>query len=99
MLDHEDFAKDFEVDVSNMEEPQAEEVVAEDSVEEPVTDNIEALSAGLELPDEAVDLQTVVKEAPKEEKKKTLQERQKELAAEQPVSCETKDDEFEFGDF
>ena len=99
VLDHEDFAKDFEVDPSVVEEPQVEEVVAEDSVEEPVTDNIEALSAGLELPDEAVDLQIVMDDIPKEEKKKTLQERQKELAAEQPVSRETKDDDLEFGDF
>ena len=99
VLDHDDFAKDFEVDPSLVEELQVEEVAAEDLADEPVADNIEALSAGLGLPDEAVDLQTVVDEAPKEEKKKTLQERQKELAAEQPVSRETKDDDLEFGDF
>lgn len=108
VLDHDDFAKEFEQDV--MDEVAIDEVELDEvpDVESEVEDRIishdvEALSSTLELPGEASssEEQIVVAKEP-EVKKKTLKERQAELAKEENVSRETeseKEDDFGFGDF
>lgn len=109
VLGHDDFAKDFEqdvviepdVDVENdvVEDENTLNVEAEDRI---ASHDVEALSSTLELPGEPTssDDEVVVKEP--EVKKKTLKERQAELAKEDAVSRETepeKEDDFDFGDF
>ena len=108
VLDHGDFAKEFEQDVVDevaIDEVEPDEVLdIEPDVEDRiVSHDVEALSSTLELPGEASssEEQIVVAKEP-EVKKKTLKERQAELAKEENVSRETeseKEDDFGFGDF
>lgn len=108
VLDHGDFAKEFEQDVVDevaIDEVESDEVLdVESDVENRiVSHDVEALSSTLELPGEASssEEQIVVAKEP-EVKKKTLKERQAELAKEENVSRETeseKEDDFGFGDF
>lgn len=108
VLDHGDFAKEFEQDVVDevaIDEVEPDEVLdVEPDVEDRiVSHDVEALSSTLELPGEASssEEQIVVAKEP-EVKKKTLKERQAELAKEENVSRETeseKEDDFGFGDF
>lgn len=108
VLDHDDFAKEFEQDVVDevaIDEVEPDEVLdVEFEVEDRiVSHDVEALSSTLELPGEASssEEQIVVAKEP-EVKKKTLKERQAELAKEENVSRETeseKEDDFGFGDF
>lgn len=108
VLDHGDFAKEFEQDVvveSPIDAVESDEVLdIEPEVEDRiVSHDVEALSSTLELPGEASssEEQIVVAKEP-EVKKKTLKERQAELAKEENVSRETeseKEDDFGFGDF
>lgn len=108
VLDHDDFAKEFEQDVVDevaIDEVEPDEVLdVESEVEDRiVSHDVEALSSTLELPGEASssEEQIVVAKEP-EVKKKTLKERQAELAKEENVSRETeseKEDDFGFGDF
>lgn len=108
VLDHDDFAKEFEQDVVDevaIDEVEPDEVLdVESDVEDRiVSHDVEALSSTLELPGEASssEEQIVVAKEP-EVKKKTLKERQAELAKEENVSRETeseKEDDFGFGDF
>lgn len=108
VLDHGDFAKDFEQDVAVepiIDEIESDEVLdIEPEVEDRiVSHDVEALSSTLELPGEASssEEQIVVAKEP-DVKKKTLKERQAELAKEENVSRETeseKEDDFGFGDF
>ena len=108
VLDHDDFAKEFEQDVVDevaIDEVELDEVPdVESEVEDRIiSHDVEALSSTLELPGEASssEEQIVVAKEP-EVKKKTLKERQAELAKEENVSRETeseKEDDFGFGDF
>lgn len=108
VLDHDDFAKEFEQDVVDevaIDEVEPDEVLdVESEVEDRIiSHDVEALSSTLELPGEASssEEQIVVAKEP-EVKKKTLKERQAELAKEENVSRETeseKEDDFGFGDF
>lgn len=108
VLDHGDFAKEFEQDVVDevaIDEVEPDEVsdVESDVEDRIVSHDVEALSSTLELPGEASssEEQIVVAKEP-EVKKKTLKERQAELAKEENVSRETeseKEDDFGFGDF
>ena len=108
VLNHDDFAKEFEQDVVDevaIDEVEPDEVIdVESDVEDRiVSHDVEALSSTLELPGEASssEEQIVVAKEP-EVKKKTLKERQAELAKEENVSRETeseKEDDFGFGDF
>lgn len=108
VLDHGDFAKEFEQDVVNEVaidevEPDAVLDVEPDVEDRIVSHDVEALSSTLELPGEASssEEQIVVAKEP-EIKKKTLKERQAELAKEENVSRETEsenEDDFGFGDF
>lgn len=108
VLDHGDFAKEFEQDVvveSPIDAVESDEVLdIEPEVEDRiVSHDVEALSSTLELPGEASssEEQIVVAKEP-DVKKKTLKERQAELAKEENVSRETeseKEDDFGFGDF
>ena len=108
VLDHDDFAKEFEQDVVDEVaidevEPDAVLDVESDVEDRIVSHDVEALSSTLELPGEASssEEQIVVVKEP-DVKKKTLKERQVELAKEENVSRETeseKEDDFGFGDF
>lgn len=108
VLDHGDFAKEFEQDVVDeltIDEVESDEVLDVDSEVEDriVSHDVEALSSTLELPGEtsSSEEQIVVAKEP-DVKKKTLKERQAELAKEENVSRETeseKEDDFGFGDF
>ena len=108
VLDHGDFAKEFEQDVVDevaIDEVEPDEVldVKSDVEDRIVSHDVEALSSTLELPGEASssEEQIVVAKEP-DVKKKTLKERQAELAKEENVSRETeseKEDDFGFGDF
>lgn len=108
VLDHDDFAKEFEQDVVDevaIDEVEPDEVLdVESEVEDRIiSHDVEALSSTLELPGEASssEEQIVVAKEP-DVKKKTLKERQAELAKEENVSRETeseKEDDFGFGDF
>ena len=108
VLDHDDFAKEFEQDVVIEQDVDLENNMDEVGVDTAVEDRIvshdvEALSSILELPGESTstDKETVVVKEP-EVKKKTLKERQEELAKDNSVSRETeseKEDDLDFGDF
>ena len=108
VLDHGDFAKEFEqdaviesdVDLENDVNEAGFDVEVEDRI---VSHDVEALSLTLELPGElaSTNKETVVEKEP-EIKKKTLKERQEELAKDNSVSRETeseKEDDLDFGDF
>lgn len=108
VLDHGDFAKEFEqdaviesdVDLENDVNEAGFDVEVEDRI---VSHDVEALSSTLELPGESASTnkETVVEKEP-EIKKKTLKERQEELAKDNSVSRETeseKEDDLDFGDF
>lgn len=108
VLDHDDFAKEFEQDVVDevaIDEVEPDEVLdVESDVEDRiVSHDVEALSSTLELPGEASSSEEQIVVAKESEvKKKTLKERQAELAKEENVSRETeseKEDDFGFGDF
>lgn len=108
VLDHDDFAKEFEQDVVIEPDVDLENDMDEVGVDTAVEDRIvshdvEALSSILELPGESTstDKETVAVKEP-EVKKKTLKERQEELAKDNSVSRETeseKEDDLDFGDF